>query len=110
MSGKKRRTRPASLEECHVSDPDVQMWQAIQRRAGLDAAYPDQAAISAMEEPLRRLMGAAMLFSDVAVAYDNVPERIDPIRVKGLIFLALAMECEAERVYRLYHGPWADRS
>ena len=87
----------------------MRLWQAIQQRAGLEASFPDQEALSAMEQPLDRLMGAALLFCDVALGADNARGRIDPPRTEGLLCLSLIMEREADRLYRLYHGHSIDR-
>jgi hypothetical protein len=53
-----------------------------------------------MEEPLHRLTGAAVLFSDITTESSAAPE----LRMRGLSFLAEAMFREALRLFRLYHG------
>jgi len=67
---------------------------AVFRRAGLAHA------VEAMEEPLHRLTGVAVLFSDITAESSATPE----LRVRGLSFLAEAMFREALRLFRLYHG------
>ena len=63
--------------------------------------FPDRNAIFAMEEPMSRLMGAAILFNDHATAMETIGE--DP-RAIGFSFLSDAMRREMDRVYRLYFG------
>jgi hypothetical protein len=55
--------------------------------------------VEATEEPLHRLTGAAVLFSDIT--RKAVPLQL---RMRGLSFLAEAMFREALRLFRLYHG------
>ncbi len=60
----------------------------------------DQATQLAMEEPLLRLVGAVVLFENLAEATCLT----DPPSPFGLSFLARTMQREAVRLYRLYHG------
>lgn len=72
---------------------------ARERRSPM--GFPDRDAAFAMEEPINRLMGAAVLFYDYATALDAVGEEA---RAIGLVFLSKALKREADRVYRLYFG------
>ena len=75
---------------------------AVRRREAAHGAGPPAGeALLAMEEPLQRLTGAAMLLRDLALA---AAEGADAPRAPGLVFLAAAMEREATLAYRLYHG------
>ena len=81
-------------------DLEVQIHQAILAREKTGDSFPDRNAVEAMEEPLYRLMGAAVLFSDITTESIPGPE----LRMRGLSFLAEAMFREAMRLFRLYHG------
>ena len=81
-------------------DLEVQIHQAVLRREQSSGSFPDGDALEAMEEPLHRLMGAAVLFTDLAMASTDDP----PLSPMGLSFLSLAMKREALRLFRLYHG------
>ena len=85
-------------------DEDAEVLAAIAAREQDPGGLPDEAAVDAMHEPLRRVMEAAILFHDLAWGYDSRNE----MRPVGLIFLTGVLEREAERLYRLYHGgpPW----
>ncbi|MCG8507474.1 MAG: hypothetical protein MI755_22920 [Sphingomonadales bacterium] len=85
-------------------DEDAEVLAAIAVRERAPGGLPDEAAVDAMHEPLRRVMEAAILFHDLAWGYDSRNE----MRPVGLIFLTGVLEREAERLYRLYHGgpPW----
>ena len=102
---------PTEDQTCDVEDngegppdEDVEVLAAIAVRERNPGGLPDEAAVDAMHEPLRRVMAAAMLFNDLAWAYDPRNE----MRPAGLIFLTAVLEREAERLHRLYHGgpPW----
>jgi hypothetical protein len=81
-------------------DLEVQIHQAILAREKTGDSFPDRNAVEAMEEPLHRLTGAAVLFSDITAESSAAPE----LRMRGLSFLAEAMFREALRLFRLYHG------
>ena len=81
-------------------DEDAEILAAIALRAQRPGGLPDADALEAMHEPLRRVMEGAMLFYDLAWAVDWSAE----IRREGLVFLTAALQREAERLYRLYHG------
>ena len=106
MSRKKRRRKKAvSLEDVPVDDLEVQAWQAVERRLKTPGTMPDITALLAMEQPVVRLMGAAMVFHDLTTAVEESPlHGCDHIRTLGLVFLSQAMRREAERVYALYYG------
>ena len=110
MSRKKRKKKKAgSLEDVPVNDPEVELWQAVERRLKRPGDMPDIPALLAMEQPVDRLMGAASLFRDLATAVSESPlHGCDHIRLIGLAFLSQAMRREAERVYALYHGARPD--
>ena len=81
-------------------DPEVEIHRAVLRRERDTSSYPDREALAAMEIPLRRLTGATVLFTDLAMLSVNDP----PLSPMGLSFLANAMNREALRLFRLYHG------
>lgn len=81
-------------------DQEVQIHQAVLRRAQYRGSYPDHDAVAAMEVPLRRLTGATVLFADICMFSSEDP----PMSLIGLSFLANAMRREALRLFRLYHG------
>ena len=109
MSRKKRKKKSVPLEDVSVNDPEVQLWQAVERRLKRPGDMPDIPALLAMEQPVDRLLGAASLFRDLATAVSESPlHGCDHIRLVGLAFLSQAMRREAERVYALYHGAWPD--
>lgn len=81
-------------------DPEVEIHRAVLRRERHKGSYPDREAVAAMEVPLRRLTGATVLFTDLAMLSVNDP----PLSPMGLSFLANAMNREALRLFRLYHG------
>ncbi|MEX2122795.1 MAG: hypothetical protein WD795_02800 [Woeseia sp.] len=81
-------------------DLEVQIHEAILTREKTGDSFPDRNAVEAMEEPLHRLTGAAVLFSDITTESSAAPE----LRMRGLSFLAEAMFREAMRLFRLYHG------
>ena len=92
-------------------DPEVEIHRAVLRRERHKGSYPDCEAIAAMEVRLRRLTGATVQFADLAMLSVNDP----PLSPMGLSFLAKAMNREALRLFRLYHGHpprypqyWAD--
>ena len=81
-------------------DPEIEIHRAVLRRERYKGSYPDREAVAAMEVPLRRLAGATMLFTDLTIASYKGPSP----RVMGLSFLANAMNREALRPFRLFHG------
>ena len=81
-------------------DLEVQIHEAILVREKTGDSFPDRNAVEAMEEPLHRLTGAAVLFSDITTESTAGKE----LRMRGLSFLAEAMFREAMRLFRLYHG------
>ena len=96
--------RDAELYDCiknmWIDDHEVEIYKEILRRERKGRSYPGQEDVEAMEEPLYRLLGAVVLFQDLSIVHrrENTPRRV------GLSFLALAMNREVERLYRLYHG------
>lgn len=90
-------------EEFAVRDSfETEIDKAVAARECRDPmGFPDSEAISAMEEPMYRVMGAAELFYDYATALTYGQEEAPSI---GLVFLSAAMKREADRVYRLYFG------
>ena len=108
MSGRKRKKAAVPLEQRRVCDLEVEIWQAVQRRAKRAGGYPDHEAIRAMEEPLRRLVGASLLLRDLALGADNARKRVPPLSTGGLVVLSQVMEREAGRLNSLYHGKRAD--
>lgn len=81
---------------------ETQIDKAVAARERRDPmGFPDKEAISAMEEPMYRVMGAAALFYDYATALTYGQEEAPAI---GLVFLSQAVKREADRVYRLYFG------
>jgi len=87
-------------EWVRVVDPvEADILQAILQRERSPQGFPGRKAIHAMEEPLRHLVRACVLFYDLAAV-----AREGDIRLPGLLFLSRAMEQEATRVYRLYSG------
>ena len=105
MSGKEKAE---PLEVRPVDDFDVQIWQAIERRRKQEDSFPDQAAVFAMEEPLRLLVGTSRVFRDLALGADNARDRIPELDTGGLVALSLVIHREADRINRLYHGKRAD--
>ena len=83
-----------------TDDLEVALYRAVRRRGKTPGGLPDRKALLAMEEPVTRLMGASVLFYDLATAVETAAD----LRPMGLIFLSFAMKREAERLYRLYHG------
>ena len=81
-------------------DLEVEIHLAVLRREKSSRSYPDGDAVAAMEEPLRRLTGATVLFTDLAMVRRDDP----PASPMGLSFLSNAMYREALRLFRLYHG------
>jgi hypothetical protein len=67
-------------------DLEVQIHQAMLAREKTGDSFPDRNAVEAMEEPLHRLTGAAVLFSDITTESSAVPE----LRMRGLSFRACA--------------------
>ena len=107
MSRKKRKKKQIPLEDRFICDPEVQAWQAVEKRVKGTLGRLDSATRLAMEEPVRRLMGASMLFYDLATAVHGSPMHdARDIQPMGLVFLSYAMKREAERVYTLYYGEW----
>ena len=108
MSGKKgRKKKQIPLEDRFICDPEVQAWQAVEKRIKGTWGRNDSATRLAMEEPVRRLMGASMLFYDLATAvHDSPMHDARDIQTMGLVFLSYAMKREAERLFTLYHGEW----
>lgn len=95
------RPQPAAGDqEAGVGDADALLARAIAARAGQGKSLPDAAALDALEELIRRLLGAALLFEDLATG----PATNDPPRPRGLVFLATSISREADRLYRLFHG------
>ena len=88
------------IKDMWVDDHEVQIYQEVMRREKKPGGHPDLEDINAMEEPLYRLIGAVALFEDLSIVFrrENTPRRM------GLSFLAQAMNREALRLYRLYHG------
>ena len=83
-------------------DLEVEIWKAVKARELAGGGRPDPSALRAMEEPLKRLMGAAALLHDLACALDTPWDA----RPMGLLFIAGAMQREAQRLYRLHYGRW----
>ena len=88
------------LTEAAPDDLEAQIHQAVIQRDQSPGPYPDADAVEAMEEPLHRLIGATILFTDLASVSGNGPA----LSTVGLSFLADAMNREAMRIFRLYHG------
>ena len=93
-------TEPDDPAEVSAFDPDIEIHEAILARERAGGSLPDGDALEAMEEPLHRLMSAAVLFSDVTAENNPGPE----LRMRGLSFLAESINREAFRLFRLYHG------
>ena len=53
--------------EAAPDDLEVQIHQAVIQREQSPGSFPDADAVEAMEEPLHRLMGAAVLFTDLTM-------------------------------------------
>ena len=106
MSRNKRRKKKAvSLEDAPVADLEVRLWQEVERRLKAPDGPPDTSTHLAMEEPVLRLMGASMLFYDLATAVNASPMHdARDIQTMGLAFLSYAIKREAERVFTLYRG------
>ena len=83
-----------------TDDLEVALFKAVRRREKAPGGLPDRKALLAMEEPVTRLMGASVLFYDLATAVETAAD----LRPMGLVFLSYAMKREAERLFRLYHG------
>ena len=84
--------------EAGAFDPDADIHDAILARERAGGASPDGDAVEAMEEPLRRLANAAMVFSDIPTESTAGSE----LRIRNL--LAEMMCRDAIRLFRLYHG------
>ena len=82
------------------NDPEGVISRAIVARENATSDRPDADALLAMDEPLHRVYGAATLVCTLSHAVHKGC-RLSP---RGLSFLALALEREAERLYRLYFG------
>lgn len=82
------------------NDPEVVISRAIVARERTPSDLPDADALMAMDEPVHRVYGAATLVCTLAQAVRKGC-RLSP---RGVSFLALALEREAERLYRLYVG------
>ena len=107
MSRKKRKKKQIPLEDRFICDLEVRAWQAVEKRIKGTWGPHDSATRLAMEEPVRRLMGASMLFYDLATAvHDSPMHDAQDIQPMGLVFLSQAIRREAERVFILYHGEW----
>ncbi|MCG8505269.1 MAG: hypothetical protein MI755_11730 [Sphingomonadales bacterium] len=83
-------------------DLEVRIWKSVKARELAGGSRPDPSALTAMEEPLNRLMGAATLLHDLACALDTSWDA----RPMGLLFIAGALQREAQRLYRLHYGEW----
>ncbi len=83
-----------------TDDLEEQINRAVIQREQSPGSFPDANAVEAMEEPLHRLIGATSLFTDLASVSGNGPA----LSTVGLSFLADAMNREAMRIFRLYHG------
>jgi hypothetical protein len=83
-----------------TDDLEGQIHQAVVQREQVPRPFPDADAVEAMEEPLHRLIGATVLFTDLASVSGNGPA----LSTVGLSFLAESMNREAVRLFRLYHG------
>lgn len=84
-------------------DPcEAQILEAIcaRERSPKPKGFPDEATVRIMEEPLRHLVRASMLFYDLAAAARGAEE----IRPPGLVLLSNEIEEAATRLFRLYHG------
>lgn len=91
--------------EALVYDPDTPLLAAVVARERTGGSWPDPASVAAMEEPIHRLLGAATLLGDLAIARD--PDI--PIEHRSVGFLATALRREAARLFHLYHGKSPDR-
>jgi hypothetical protein len=79
-------TETDDVAEDLSDDLEVQIHEAILAREKTGDSFPDRNAVAAMEEPLHRLTGAAVLFSDITMDNSAGPE----LRVWGLSFRACA--------------------
>ncbi len=88
------------LAEELANEQEVQIDKAVIQREHTAGGLPDRNALMAMEEPLNRLAGATVLFTDLTIASHKGTSPC----VMGLSFLADAMNREALRLFRLFHG------
>jgi len=88
------------VAEALRNEPEVRIDRAVIQREQSSDGFPDSDAFLAMEEPLKRLTGATVLFTDLTIASYKGPSPA----VMGLTFLAEAMNREAIRLFRLFHG------
>lgn len=82
-------------------DEDVQIERAIAIRALNAGGLPGLADIIAMSVAVERLVRASVLLQDLADATTICGE---PPRPAGLSYIANAMNRDAVRLFRLYHG------
>jgi len=71
--GEENGTETDDATEDFPDDLEVQIHEAILAREKTGDVFPDRNAVDAMEEPLHRLTGAAVLFSDITT--EAVPVR-----------------------------------
>jgi hypothetical protein len=79
-------TETDDAAEDFSDDLEVQIYEAILAREKTGDSFPDRSAVEAMEEPLHRLTGAAVLFRDITMESSAGPE----LRMRGLSFRACA--------------------
>ena len=82
-------------------DEDVQIQRAIAIRALTPGGLPGLADVIAMGVVVARLVRGTVLLQDLA---DATTIQNEPPRPAGLAYIADAMNRDAVRLYRLYHG------
>lgn len=82
-------------------DEDVQIHRAIAIRALTPGDLPGLADVIAMGVVVARLVRGTVLLQDLA---DATTIQNEPPRPAGLAYIADAMNRDAVRLYRLYHG------
>ena len=85
-------------------DEDQEVIEAIAARERAGGGDLDDQAVEAMERPLWRLVGAAVLLEDIVSLADQTKSPTEELRSLGLMFLSDAIERDVKRIYRLYHG------
>lgn len=107
---KKRGKQPGDI---WLKDEDAQLEHRIAHRETRPDSLPDAGDLVAMDLLVTRLLHASVLLQDIADSgadtradsgADSGADLEAPLRSAGLSYVANALNRDAVRLYRLYHG------
>jgi len=83
-----------------LEEPEVRRVRDMLVRERQQSGYPEGDTVRAMEDPISDMFELSLLFSDLV---SNVSGDV-PFHRRGLAWLSSALQRDAGRLHRLYHG------